>query len=64
MNTRPEATLPPGESHAPASPISSTMRDVSVTNPESEERMTRRRSSAWDPYEVWKTRIKTPNRAS
>lgn len=40
------------------------MRDVTVTNAESKERMTRRRSSAWDPYEVWKTRIKTPTRAS
>jgi hypothetical protein len=33
-------------------------------NVETSQRMTRRRSSAWDPFEVWKTRIKTPPRAS
>lgn len=34
-------------------------REITVTV-QATDRMTRRRSSAWDPYEVWKTRVKTP----
>ena len=31
----------------------------SLTDP-TRQRMLPRRSNAWDPFEVWKTRVKTP----
>jgi hypothetical protein len=57
MSTRSDAILPPLilDRRAPRG----QEKENSVTVP-SRERMTRKRTSSWDPYEVWRTRVKSP----
>jgi hypothetical protein len=60
MSTRTSAVLPPAllERRAPRAKAKET-----VAAAPSSGRMTRKRTSAWDPYEVWKTRVKNPPKA-
>lgn len=54
MSTRRQLVAVPGEPRP-----TSTKHEPTVTVVvEGDRRMTRRRSSAWDPYEVWRTRVK------
>ncbi|HEY1890257.1 MAG TPA: hypothetical protein VGG63_07620 [Steroidobacteraceae bacterium] len=57
MSTRTDAVLPPLilDRRTPRGQA----KENSVTVP-SRERMTRKRTSSWDPYEVWRTRVKNP----
>lgn len=57
MSTRTDSVLPPLilERRAPRSQA----KESSAAIP-SRERMTRKRTASWDPYEVWRTRVKTP----
>ena len=57
MSTRTDSVLPPLiiERRAPRAQA----RESSATTPP-RERMTRKRTASWDPYEVWRTRVKTP----
>jgi len=57
MSTRTDAVLPlVVDRRAPRAKAKET--PVAV---KSGDRMTRKRTSSWDPYEVWKTRVKDPS---
>jgi hypothetical protein len=53
MNTRRKLAAAPGDSR----PATGAKQDPAVTTL-ADARLTRRRSSGWDPYEVWRTRVK------
>lgn len=53
MKTRKQLVAVPSPSRSVTSAVQHTALDAQF-----EERVTRRRSSAWDPYEVWRTRVK------
>lgn len=57
MSTRTSAALPPAlvERRTPRAKAKEAPVAVPTVN-----RMTRKRTSDWDPYEVWKTRVKSP----
>ncbi|MFZ0500418.1 MAG: hypothetical protein WAM52_14905 [Steroidobacteraceae bacterium] len=57
MSTRLDSVLPPLilDRRAPRTQT----RETPVAVP-ARERMTRIRTSSWDPYEVWRTRVKSP----
>jgi hypothetical protein len=63
MNARQKSVLPFTEPRSTPPPTREVTVNVSLSAP-SGERMTRRRSAAWDPYEVWKTRVKTPQNSN
>ena len=58
MSTRTDAVLPPLILDRRA-PRGGQGKENSVTVV-SRERMPRKRTAAWDPYEVWRTRVKNP----
>ena len=57
MSTRSDSILPPLiiDRRTPRAQA----REGAPTGPPS-GRMTRKRTASWDPYEVWRTRVKTP----
>ncbi|HUN72278.1 MAG TPA: hypothetical protein VMU52_08205 [Steroidobacteraceae bacterium] len=58
MTTRTDAVLPPLIiDRRKARSKGNEMTVVTPTAP----RMVRKRISSWDPYEVWRTRVKSPN---
>lgn len=58
MNTRRPLAAAPGEQR----PATAAAHEPAVTAL-ADARMTRRRSSGWDPYEVWRTRVKGEEQA-
>ena len=59
MSTRTDAVLPPLVLERRAS--RARAKETAAAAPPSGDRMTRKRTSSWDPYEVWKTRVKGPS---
>lgn len=53
MKTQRNLAVPPGEQR-PLSPVKPEPAVAALL----EARVPRRRSSGWDPYEVWRTRVK------
>jgi hypothetical protein len=60
MSTRTDAVLPPLIIDRRAPRVKGN-ESSAATPPIRVERMTiRKRTAAWDPYEVWRTRVKSP----
>jgi hypothetical protein len=57
MSTRSDSVLPPLviERRAPRAQVRGTPAALPPR-----ERMMRKRTQSWDPYEVWRTRVKSP----
>ena len=57
MSTRTDSVLPPLiiDRRAPRAQARESRLQIPPR-----ERMTRKRTASWDPYEVWRTRVKTP----
>jgi hypothetical protein len=62
MSTRTEAVLPPLISIDRRAPRAQA-RENSISVP-SGGRMIVKRTASWDPYEVWRTRVKAPTTPS
>jgi hypothetical protein len=60
MSTRTDSVLPPLIIERRGSRAKSN-ETAAMTPPR--ERMTRKRTASWDPYEVWRTRVKSPTGA-
>jgi hypothetical protein len=58
MSTRSDSVLPPLVIERRAA--RAQVRETPAAVPPPRERMMRKRTQSWDPYEVWRTRVKSP----